>query len=100
MGTFEILWRKPGYFAAAFPICGGGDPSKVALYGKKLPIWIFHGEKDPVVPPANSRRMLAALQIVKAKVKYSEYPGVQHDSWKNAFAEPELFDWLFHQKRK
>ncbi len=100
MGTFEILWRKPGFFAAAFPICGGGDPSKVGLYGKKLPIWIFHGEKDPVVMPANSRRMVTALQGVKAKVKYSEYPGVQHDSWKNAFAEPELLKWLFQQKRK
>lgn len=100
MGTFEILWRKPGFFAAAFPICGGGDPAKVLLYGKKIPVWIFHGEKDPVVPPANSRRMLAALQTAKAKVKYSEYPGVQHDSWRNAFAEPDLLEWLFKQKRK
>lgn len=100
IGTFEILWRKPGFFAAAFPICGGGDPSKVAEYGKKLPIWIFHGEKDPVVPPANSRRMVAALQLSGARVKYTEYPGVQHDSWKNAFVEPLLLDWLFKQKRK
>jgi predicted peptidase len=99
MGTFELLWRKPKFFAAAFPICGGGDPSKAAIYGKKYPIWVFHGDKDNVVPVANSRLMVNALQAAKAKVKYTEYPGVMHDSWNNAFAEPELLPWLFKQKR-
>ncbi len=99
MGTFEILWRKPGYFAAAFPICGGGDPSKVKQYGKKFPIWVFHGDKDGSVPVACSRLMVGVLKSGKAKVKYSEYPGVGHDSWNNAFAEPELLNWLFAQKK-
>lgn len=98
MGTFEILWRKPGFFAAAFPICGGGDPSKVTLYAKKFPIWVFHGGSDPVVPVGNSRRMVNALKAAGARVKYSEYPGVAHDSWIKAFAEPTLFSWLFDQK--
>lgn len=100
MGTFEILWRKPGFFAAAFPICGGGDPEKVSEYGTGTSFWIFHGEKDPVVKPAHSRRMADALQKAGFKMKYSEYPGVMHDSWKNAFAEPELLPWIFSQKRK
>lgn len=99
MGTFEILWRKPRFFAAAVPICGGGDPAKVSVYGKKFPMWIFHGGSDPVVRPANSRVMLRALQKARAKVRYTEYPGVGHDSWKNAFAEPTLLAWLFQQKR-
>lgn len=99
MGTFEILWRKPGFFAAAFPICGAGDPGQVSLYASKFPIWVFHGDKDPAVPVANSRLMVGALQAAKAKVKYTEYPGVGHDSWKNAFAEPELLAWLFKQKK-
>jgi predicted peptidase len=100
MGTFEILWRKPNFFAAAFPICGGGDPSKVNLYARKFPIWIFHGEKDPVVAVSNSRVMVNALKTAGANVIYSEYPGVQHDSWKNAFAEPDLLKWMFAQKKK
>lgn len=99
MGTFEILWRKSGFFAAAFPICGGGDPSKVSLYARNFPIWVFHGASDPVVPVSNSRRMVNALKAAGAKVKYSEYPGVGHDSWNNAFAEPTLLSWLFAQKR-
>jgi len=100
MGTFELLWRKPKFFAAAIPICGGGDPQKVTVYGRKFPIWIFHGGSDPVVPVSNSRLMYNTLQTARAKVKYTEYPGVGHDSWTNAFSEAELLPWLFRQKKK
>jgi predicted peptidase len=99
-GTFDILWRKSDLFAAAIPICGGGDPEKVLVYRKKLPIWVFHGDADPVVPVANSRRMVNALKAAGANVKYTEYPGVGHDSWKDAFKEPELLPWLFAQRKK
>jgi predicted peptidase len=99
MATFELLWRKPGFFAAAFPICGGGDPEKVKQYGKKFPIWVFHGDNDQSVPVANSRLMVNALKASGARVKYTEYPGVGHNSWDNAFADPELLPWLFKQKK-
>jgi predicted peptidase len=99
MGTFELLWRKPGFFAAAFPICGAGDPAKVTVYARKFPIWVFHGGADPVVPVGNSHVMVAALKAAKANVTYTEYPGVGHDSWKNAFAEPELLPWLLAKHR-
>lgn len=99
MGSFELLWRKPGFFAAAAPICGGGDPSKVSIYAKKFPIWIFHGDKDNVVPIGNSRLMANALKSAKAKVMLTEYPGVGHDSWKNAFAEPDFLKWMFSKKK-
>ena len=99
MGTFEMLWRKPNFFAAAFPICGGGNPSTAAVYGKGFPIWIFHGDKDPVVGVNDSRQMVDALKAAGANVKYTEYPGVKHDSWNNAFAEKDLLPWLFGQRK-
>ncbi|MBX2925222.1 MAG: dienelactone hydrolase family protein [Chitinophagaceae bacterium] len=99
-GTFELLWRRPGLFAASFPVCGGGNPEGAKLYAKKFPVWVFHGADDDVVPVKNSRVMVEALKEAGAKVKYTEYPGVKHDSWKNAFAEPELLPWLFGQKKK
>ena len=99
-GTFDILWRRPDLFAAAFPICGAGDPEKTKAYRKKLPIWVFHGDADPVVPVSNSRRMANALKATGAQVEYTEYPGVGHDSWQNAFAEPRLLPWLFAQRKK
>ena len=100
MGTFELLWRKPGFFAAAFPICGGGNTNTAALYGKGFPIWIFHGDKDPVVDVNDSRKMVIALKNAEGDVKYSEYPEVKHDSWKDAFAEPQFLPWLFSQNKE
>lgn len=100
MGTFEILWRRPNFFAAAFPICGGGNVDKATTYADKFPVWIFHGGKDPVVDPNDSRKMYAALKAAGANAKYTEYPNVKHDSWTNAFAEPELLAWLFSQKKQ
>jgi predicted peptidase len=100
MGTFEMLWRKPDFFAAAFPICGGGDPDKVSTYAKGFPIWVFHGAQDKTVPVSNSRLMVNSLKKAGADVKYSEYPSVAHDSWNNAFAEPDLLEWLFKHRRK
>ncbi len=99
-GTFDALQRRPDLFAAAFPICGGGDPKFVKRYRKKLPIWVFHGAVDKVVPVSNSRIMVDALKKAKANVKYTEYPNVDHDSWIKAFAEPGLLPWLFAQKLK
>jgi predicted peptidase len=99
MGTFELLWRKPGFFAAAFPICGGGNPEKVNEYALNFPIWVFHGDKDPTVKVSNSRVMVNALRKAGAQVKYSEYPGVLHNSWNNAFEEPDLLPWLFSQSK-
>ena len=99
MGTFDALARRPDLFAAAFPICGAGDARMVKKYRKGLPIWVFHGGADMVVPVSNSRLMVGELQKVKAKVKYTEYPGVGHDSWKNAFAEKELLPWIFGQRK-
>jgi predicted peptidase len=99
MGTFELLWRRPGLFAAAFPICGAGDPTKVDRYARNFPVWVFHGGADSVVPVSNSRLMVNKLREAGARVTYNEYPGVGHDSWTNAFAEPGLLPWLFEQKR-
>ena len=100
MATFELLWRKPKFFAAAIAICGGGDPSKVRIYAQGYPIWVFHGGADVVVPVSNSRLMVNALKKAGALVNYTEYPGVGHKSWTNAFAEPKLLEWLFKQEKQ
>jgi predicted peptidase len=97
--TFEILWRKPHFFAAAFPICGAANADQAYLYADKFPIWIFHGDGDRIVPVSNSRLMYKTLKAEGADVKYTEYPGVGHDSYKKALAEPDLLPWLFAQKR-
>lgn len=98
MGTFEMLRRKPQLFAAAFAICGGDNPKNVKKY-KHVPLWIFHGAKDDIVPPESSELVVNALREKGADVKFTLYPNANHNSWDSAFAEPELVPWLFsHQK--
>lgn len=99
MGTFEIVRRNPKIFAAAFPICGGANTATASKL-KNLPWWVFHGGKDNVVPIRHSEEMVAALKAVNAEVKFTVYPEAGHNSWDNAFAEPDLLSWLFSQKKK
>lgn len=98
MGTFEIVRRNPKLFAAAFPICGGANPA-TAQQLTKVKWWVFHGAADEVVAPVYSQKMVDALKAVNADVKFSLYPGVNHNSWDNAFAEPTLMAWLFAQHK-
>ena len=98
-GTWDMIQRNPGMFAAAAPVCGGGDRSKAELV-KDLPIWIFHGGKDGVVPTDLSRKMMARMKEIDGKAKYTEYPGVGHNSWTPAMKEADLAEWLFSQRRQ
>ena len=97
-GTWALIQQKPFVFAAAIPICGGGDPSRTSSI-KNLPVWIFHGDADNTVPTSLSRDMEAALKKSKGNVRYTEYPGVGHDSWTQTYANNEVLEWLFSQKR-
>jgi predicted peptidase len=101
MGTFELVKRMPNTFAAAIPICGGGNTAN-AKYMKHTAFWIHHGEVDAVVPVQLSRDMAMALQqfYTTSDMQLTLYPGVNHNSWDNAFADPQLLPWLFSQKKK
>lgn len=98
MGTFELVRRKPGTFAAAFAICGGANVASAAKMNKTA-WWIFHGLKDPVVDPQFSKDMAGALKKEGADVKITLYPEDGHDSWDDAFKEPDLFPWMFSHKK-
>ncbi len=98
MGTFEIVSRNPKIFAAAFAICGGTDIAGAHKL-KKVNWWIFHGDKDEVVLPKYSQQIVDALQKINVNVKFTLYPGVNHNSWDSAFLEPDLLPWLFSNKK-
>ena len=97
-GTWDLVSRMPTRFAAAVPICGGADEAQAPKIAK-LPVWVFHGDKDGAVKVIRSQRMVAALKEAGGTPKYTEYPGVGHNSWTPAMQEPGLFDWLFAQHR-
>jgi lysophospholipase L1-like esterase/predicted esterase len=97
-GTWDILSRIPGRVAAAAPICGGGDSTRIAP-AKGVAIWAFHGMEDPTVPVARSREMIDALKAAGGHPLYSEYSYIKHDSWSTAYGEPEFLPWMFAQRR-
>ncbi len=96
-GTWYLLTRYPEKFAAAIPICGGGDWNQVDKF-KHVPIWAFHGKRDGVISPDQTRMMINAIKKVGGKPKYTEYKKAGHDSWTQAFNEPQLLPWLFKQR--
>jgi predicted peptidase len=117
-GTWYLAQKYPGRFAALVVICGGIHPPAATLkahpelikwapeagpksYAEaaarigKVPVWIFHGADDEIVPVTESQRMQAAMKQIGAEVHYTEYTGVKHVSWDKAYDDPTLFPWLF-----
>lgn len=125
-GTWSMLSRYPGRFAAAVPMSGGGDPATAAAIGS-TPIWNFHGALDDVVPVSESRAMIAALEHIgrttiyplcrpgdctglpdtsiamhvssHADLFYCEYESGGHVIWNESYDNPRLFPWVFDKFR-
>ena len=101
--TFDLGAKYPDRWAALVVVCGAGDAADAPRI--KAPIWIFHGELDPAVPPSGphqwdpknigGRDMAARI----THAKYTEYPGADHFIWDRVYADPALWDWLFAQHR-
>ena len=118
-GTWEVALMQPQRFAALVPICGAltppsderslfvtplagaADPyAAVAQALRDVPIWIFHGAKDDLVPLDDDRKTYAALKAAGADARYTEFPDANHNAWDPAYSQtPELWTWLFAQKR-
>lgn len=97
-GAWSVISQRPGMFAAAIPVCGGGDESEASKL-IQIPIWAFHGEKDEAVSVERSRKMIAAIRQAGGMPKYTEYKGAGHVIWDKVFSEPELLSWVFAQHR-
>jgi len=96
-GVWAALSVAPERFAAAIALCGYGDAYMIPRV-EKVPVWIFQGEEDPLVPVTRAREWVTELRKSGGAQKYTEYPSIGHNVWDVAFSEPELADWLFsHQ---
>ncbi|MHC4130397.1 MAG: carboxylesterase family protein [Planctomycetota bacterium] len=93
-GTWHLIERYPEKFAAAAPICGGGDEDNGPKL-KNLPIWVFHGAKDGVIPISQSEEMVEAIKEAGSEnIKFTIYPEANHDSWTETYNNPELYEWF------
>ncbi|MCE5313483.1 MAG: prolyl oligopeptidase family serine peptidase [Armatimonadota bacterium] len=96
--SWALAARQPDRFAAIVPICGGGNPNDAPLM-KDIPMWVFHGDKDRVVPLSESQKMVDAVKAAGGNPKFTIYPGVDHDSWTDTYNNGEVWDWLLEQRR-
>jgi len=90
--------RHTDCFAALLPICGGGNPEDASALAR-LPIWAFHGAADETVPPKKTREMVEAVKRAGGHVKHTEYPRVGHNSWDEAYDDPNVIKWLLKQQK-
>ena len=97
-GVWAALSGSPGRFAAGIALCGYGDAVMIPRV-VRVPVWIFQGQADPVVPADLGREWVAELRKAGGTPKYTEYPGIGHAVWDVAFSEPDLLPWLFAQHR-
>ena len=98
-GTWDALQRKGKIFAAAIPMCGGGD-KELAKRLVDIPIWAWHGDKDRIITVQRSRDMVAAIEDAGGKkIQYTEVKKRRHGVWQDCFKSKELWEWLFKQKK-
>lgn len=97
--TWQLAMSMPEYFAAIAPVCGGGmywNARRIA----KIPVWAFHGGKDPTVFPEESQKMVDAVNKRGGNARLTIYPENGHDAWTDTYSNPELYRWfLSHQNQ-
>jgi predicted peptidase len=102
--TFELGAKYAEKWAALVVVCGAGRRED-ALRLRRMPIRIYHGEKDEVVPPSGPHRFDAVtvggrdMSRLLPHAAYVEFPGADHFIWDGVYGDPGLWEWLFAQRR-
>jgi predicted peptidase len=96
-GSWQLAADHPDRFAAVVPVCGSGDPAHAEKL-KDIPIWVFHGDQDGVVPFEKSVEMVEAIKKAGgASIRFTTLEYFGHNSWSAAYGAPELFQWMEQQ---
>ncbi|NNE76354.1 MAG: peptidase, partial [Pricia sp.] len=98
-GSWHFIGKRPELFAAALPICGGGNPDH-AKNMVDIPIWAFHGAEDTNVPVNFSRSMIDGIKKAGGDPKYIEFERIGHNIWQEVDQTPGKLEWLFAQQKE
>ena len=93
LGILATSIKDPDLFAAIVPVCGGADLKYIERL-EKMPIWLFHGDNDDVIPVENSISIYQALKPINNDVIMTIYGGVDHDSWTETYENDDVYHWL------
>lgn len=97
-GCWAWAMHYPDDLAGIAPVCGFGRATRIARM-RAVPARAYHGEDDTVVPAQASRDLVAALRGAGGQAELTIYPGVGHDAWTPAYADPALLPWLLARQR-
>jgi predicted peptidase len=97
-GAWHLAMEFPDRFAAIAPISGGGTITGACTL-RHLPIWVFHGARDEVVPVSRSEELVERLRRCDGHVRYTRYEDAGHDAWTRTYENPELYRWLLQHRR-
>lgn len=97
-GCWRLAMEDPDRFAAMVVISGAA-PAPYAAWLEDLPVRVFHGNRDPVIPVDESHRIVAALRNRGSDVELTVYLDTGHDAWTQTYANPAVWEWLFGQQR-
>jgi predicted peptidase len=100
-GALALAMRLPWHFAALATICGwADDPVAAATAIGTIPVWVFHGDDDPVVPVRRSLEVVEAIRRVGGQARLTRYTDVGHDAWNLAYADDDLPRWFLSHHRQ
>ena len=91
-GILEMAIQDPELFSAIVSICGGANINNLDRLSH-LPIWLFHGENDEVIPVESSILIYKMLKNVNPHIHLTVYKELSHDSWTNTYENKEIYDW-------
>ncbi len=108
-GTWALGARYPREWSCLVPLCGYSG-SVTAARAWRLPVWAFQGEKDDVVDPRDSERIVAGLRERQRRAgiqdgdpraaRLTMLPGEGHAIMNNVYDDPELPKWILAQRRE
>ena len=106
-GTWDAICRRPDFFAAAMPCCGGGDPACAADIAH-VPVLAVHNRGDPTIPVEQTEGIVTALRALGSDVIFEKLENNTHDAWTTCYSRTDdvtagapnhRFVWLFAQNR-
>lgn len=95
--AWQLAMSMPDLFAAIVPICGGGMYWNAARL-VNVPVWAFHGKRDPVVFVEESEKMVTAVNRCGGNARLTVYPEKEHDSWTDTYQNWEVFEWMLSKE--
>ncbi len=98
-GIVHLAATHPERFAGLAPICGPWTFYYVTPEMARVPLWVFHGEDDPVVSVEDSRMLVSRVEELGGEARLTTYPGVGHGAWREAYADEALLEWMLTRQR-